>query len=80
MPVAVSHILTNVPFADVVAISLPDGVNDSDVSAVVCATITGAVCFIACTPVGAEALLSTGFVFGGGFRDLGSGHGGKCIN
>jgi hypothetical protein len=77
VPLVVSHILISVPLLDVVAINLPECVKDNVVNAVECAII-GVECFV--TVVFDDGLLGTGLVFGGGFRDFGSGHGGKWIN
>jgi hypothetical protein len=75
--VARSHIPISVPFLDVVAISRPEGDEDDGVNGVECAIIS-VECFV--TGGLEDGLLDTGFVFGGGFRDFGSGHGGKWID
>lgn len=60
--------------------SHPEGVKDNEVKAVECAII-GVECFVTVKLASDDdGLLDIGFVFGGGFRDFGSGHGGKWMS
>jgi len=76
-PVEVFHILIRVPLEDVVATSLPEVVNDSVVRAVECAMIGVVDLTVGALKVTDGCFCGTDLVFGGGFHDLDSGHGGR---
>jgi len=73
----VFHILIKVPFEDVVAMSLPEAVDDSVVRAVECAMIGVVDLTVGVLKVADEGFCGIHLVFDGGVRGLGSGHGGK---